>query len=258
MLTQGHILSQGMSVSLIEMLNWIYLLIVVSGLFTLFSEWIEMLRLLGVTTITVHNSTLGQAASNVLLHYEKTGFITIRQTRPLVSATDFGADIQLRSTIALSDCMYRNMYSIEHIIVIDLDEIIIPESGRDYFEMMTQINKTLDVSTYRGYQFSNVYFVLEPDIFPDAADLSQPAYSTFMRYRRRLAPSRPGWHTKSIINPRLCAFVFNHYCVYSIHQFKVNAVQVMCSCWIVFIIRCFEHNISLQKSWTFKNSTSSY
>jgi hypothetical protein len=177
-----------------------------------------MLRLLGVTKIVVHNSTIGQAASKVLHHYEKAGLIDVRQTRPLVDPADKHiSDKRLRDSIALSDCMYRNMYIIDYILVIDFDEIIVPQRTYNYSEMIVEIKSSLNKSYWQSYQFLNVYFLMERE----AADLSQPAYSTFMRYRRRLAPSRPGWHIKSIINPRVCAFVFNHYCLYGINHFKV-------------------------------------
>ena len=177
-----------------------------------------MLRLLGVTKIVIHNSTLGVAASRVLLHYEKTGLVQVKQTRPLVDATDESySDQDLRNSVVLTDCMYRNMYRMKRIFVIDLDEIMIPQTSLRYADMITQMNNTFGL----GLIFRNHYFMMDLNLHPKAVDFSEPVYSSVLRYRQRLAPSEPGYHVKTLVNPAVCAFVFNHVCLYGVDSFKV-------------------------------------
>ena len=186
--------------------------------FDFISEWVEMLRLLGVTKIVVHNSTLGVAVSRVLLHYQKTGLVQVKQRRPLVGATDeIHSDRGMRNSIVLTDCMYRNMYSMKRIFVIDFDEIIIPQTALRYSDMITQINSTFGL----GLVFHNHYFMMDLNVHPNAVDLSEPVYSSVLRYRQRLAPSKQGHHVKSLVNPAVCAFVWNHLCLYGVDNFKV-------------------------------------
>ena len=186
--------------------------------FAFISEWVEMLRLLGVTKIVVHNSTLGVAVSRVLLHYEKTGLVQVKQRRPLVGATDeILSDQTIRNSVVLTDCMYRNMYRMKRIFVIDFDEIIIPQTSLRYDDMITQINSTFGL----GFVFHNHYFMMDLNVHPDAVDFSEPVYSSVLRYRQRLATSKQRYLVKSLVNPAVCAFVWNHLCLYGVDNFKV-------------------------------------
>ena len=62
--------------------------------------------------------------------------------------------------LIISDCFYRYMYEVEHIAVIDLDEMIIPIKHSTWGDMITGLAAKEDVSSYT---FQNNFFTLPKD-----------------------------------------------------------------------------------------------
>ena len=171
-------------------------------------EWIELNKILGVTEINIYNSDLVSDTLAVLKHYETQGMVKVHNAPPPLPSWDYWPK-KLAVIAALNDCMYRNMYRYNHTIVIDFDEVIVPQKHLTYDEMFENIN-----SFHKGkhanrpaLQFRNAYFFL--DLPPDE-DL--PKALTSQRYRHRTKISPPGYSVKSITNPRKCVVMMNHYC----------------------------------------------
>ena len=96
-----------------------------------------------------------------------------------------------------------------YIIVIDTDEVIVPRTTSNYSSLMKQLDVQRNVPGVAGftYVFLNIYFLLDFD-----QDASKPYYLRTMRFRHRVRPKSYGYAPKSIVNPRQCSVLFNHYC----------------------------------------------
>ena len=72
----------------------------------------------------MYEDTVGPEVSCLLSHYTRTGLLTLLPWR-----LDMQSQKEIRTEglfAALNDCLYRNMGSVEYLVMIDLDELIIP------------------------------------------------------------------------------------------------------------------------------------
>ena len=72
----------------------------------------------------MYNDTISDEVSCLLSHYINQGIVTI-----LPWKLDMISQKEIRTEglfAALNDCLYRNMKSVQYLIMMDLDELIIP------------------------------------------------------------------------------------------------------------------------------------
>ena len=173
-------------------------------------EWLEMQRILGVSLVTIYNNSLSEQNANIFRHYAKTGFVDFRQSHNFVP---YRAEttIHMHMSPVINDCIYRNMHRFRKILVIDLDEIIMPHNGHTLADMMREIDQsqiaTQEKHPAQSYAFRNIYMFL--DVPPDESISSK---LVTLRYRKQAAPSPVGYSSKSIIDPQSCTHMHNHYC----------------------------------------------
>ena len=168
-------------------------------------EWIELNRILGVGEFNLYDSHLNQEAIKVLQYYSDLGVVKLHKSTPAVDNWCHWCQ-KLTVISAFNDCLYRNMYRYKYTLVIDVDEFIIPHKQPNLhrmLEMLTKKNKEQP-----GFIFRNAYFFMDFD--PSGTN---EEYVITTRYLTRLHPSKQGYAPKSIVNPRHCVVVLNHYCL---------------------------------------------
>ena len=174
-------------------------------------EWVEWMQLLGVTEINVYNSSLHIASLEVLKHYLHTGLMWIGQSAPPLNDWCFFCQ-KLAAIAVLNDCIYRNMYRYEYAVVVDFDEIIVPRLDDNYHALINRLSTASLTNAGNSsmpavdFEFRNAYFFFEFGPFSNQINLFSA------RYLHRLQPSAIGYSPKSIINPRWCVVMQNHYC----------------------------------------------
>ena len=173
-------------------------------------EWLEILRVMGVSGVTVYNNSLENESARIFLAYAKEGFVDFRQSHNFLR--DEGElTIHMHMSPVINDCMYRGMYKYKKIIVTDFDELIIPRTVTSYQAMIDQIDKQQipdNDHPAKHYLFRNNYFFLD---IPGEDPYQSPHLIT-MRHRKKVPVSEPGYAIKSIINPLSCRGMHNHYC----------------------------------------------
>jgi hypothetical protein len=174
-------------------------------------EWIEAYRLFGVTKFNIYDANLTDPKTrNVFEYYARRGVVDLLKLPPSVDGDYSEEAVRLSSPTSLNDCMMRNMHSSRFIVVVDLDEIIVPRQHVNYTAMLAAVNVALglnDSSAYHTYSFRNAYFFT---YFPP--DVTQPHFLRTARLRYRAPPSDYLFGAKSFVDPRRCLSVFNHYC----------------------------------------------
>ena len=130
-------------------------------------EWIELNNILGIEEFNFYESDLSDEAIKVLQHYASTGLVRLQHVAPpIFDKLNCNANCHLTSTTAtVNDCLYRNINRYKYIVILDLDEIIIPHRSKilHLHELIDQVNK------HRGpgkppviqYSFMNMLFLLE-------------------------------------------------------------------------------------------------
>ena len=127
-------------------------------------EWVEMLNLMGVSKIVLHNDSMAARASNVARHYANLGLVEIVQVETLYNHNT--EDLYMRNALLLTDCMLRNMYNMKNILVIDVDELIVPHKVYSLSEMMRHLH-TVQLgrkdSLVSDNVFRNIYYIIDQE-----------------------------------------------------------------------------------------------
>ncbi len=122
-------------------------------------EWVEMQRILGVTGIVLYNTSLNLQTSRVLNHYYSIGYMDVRQAWR-VAEKFYRDEIGLLNQLVLNDCLYRYMHTFKHIMILDPDEVILPQG----FATLPGMISHLSHDVYPGaaeYHFGQAFFVME-------------------------------------------------------------------------------------------------
>ncbi|CAJ0949468.1 unnamed protein product [Ranitomeya imitator] len=127
---------------------------------------IEMYKLLGASRVTIYNTSCGDNVDKVLRHYIQEGVVDVipwpidtylKTSKKWKYVEGLDSEIGYYGQIAsLNDCMYRNMFKSEYVLLNDIDEIIIPVKYWDWSTLMRNLQKR--------YPYVNV-FIFENQIF---------------------------------------------------------------------------------------------
>lgn len=123
-------------------------------------EWIELNRILGVNFFTLYNHTTGPDVNRVLQYYEKQGVLEVIQWNLPMGVdtwprTNTPVEIHYFGQLAASnDCLRRNRNFTKYLVIIDLDEFIIPraEGAITLSQMMEKLPES------GSYVFCNTFF----------------------------------------------------------------------------------------------------
>ena len=139
-----------------------------------FIEWMEMLKVLGVSEVTMYDGGIYKKSKTILDYYIKQKQLNVhRMDQPLNVPGE--ESILLGMSASLNDCMYRNMWRYRRLICIDFDEIIIPKMYPVYSELIAAVDrhfrKTTGGKAIASFTFRNAYFFL------DVKNTSAPSFS---------------------------------------------------------------------------------
>lgn len=125
-------------------------------------EFIELNKILGVEHFTLYNHTIGKEVDCILKSYADQGVINI-----LPWKLDMKSQKEIRTEglfAALNDCLYRYMYQYKYILMIDLDEYIVPHTNTSLPELMRYLHTKADARKIGAISFQNSFFYLQwPD-----------------------------------------------------------------------------------------------
>lgn len=177
-------------------------------------QFIELNRILGVSRFTLYNDTVSDEVSCLLSHYIKQGIVVL-----LPWKLDMTSQKEIRTEglfAALNDCLYRNMKKVQYLVMMDLDELIIPYQSPTLTGLLADLSKRSLVQAGRkvapqqvsSYSFQNGFFYLQwPDRVPSSS-LPLPAL-TKTRRRHKLHP--PKQRSKYICLPTEVKEAGNHF-----------------------------------------------
>ena len=172
-------------------------------------EWLEMQHILGASLVTIYNNTISDPTARVFQYYKSKGFVDFRQSHNFIPYR-YEQTIHLHMSPVINDCIYRNMHRFGKLLIIDLDELIMPQNGFTLSDLVQEIEQTQGRAAHhpaRSYAFRNIYM-----FFNSPPDMTQPESLVTLRYRNQAKPSPKGYSTKSMIDPQACTRMHNHYC----------------------------------------------
>ncbi|XP_051949822.1 uncharacterized protein LOC127620655 [Xyrauchen texanus] len=178
-----------------------------------FAQTIEMYKLLGIQRVVIYNTSCGPDLEKLLQHYEREGILEvvswpIDQFLNPSSGWNFKehkGDLHYYGQLTtLNECIYRHMYQSKYVLLIDIDEIIMPYKHADLPSLMEDLQSAHpDVGV----------FLIENHIFPktqfeDSGKYKRPEWKdvpgiNIMEHIYR-EPDRKNVYnpTKMIVDPR--------------------------------------------------------
>lgn len=116
---------------------------------TMIVEMHEMYRILGVRESTTYEFSMRPQTAKVLKYYASTGMLNLVQWPIPPIKTNV-----LAQRAALNDCLYRMGHKYHYVIVLDLDELIVPRATDDLLQLLERLYEP----EYGSYLFQHAYF----------------------------------------------------------------------------------------------------
>ncbi|XP_058790320.1 uncharacterized protein LOC131663739 isoform X2 [Phymastichus coffea] len=176
-------------------------------------EFIELHKILGASHVTLYNDTLGSEAGCALKYYEARGLVTLLPWHHL----DMVSQREIRTEglfAALNDCLYRSMYSYEYLVLLDLDEFIIPRHDETILDLIRWMNTRVNGKTTGAYSFQNAFFYLQwPDdpYVTTSRRATEAGLITLRKTRRRSKLHPHKQRSKYVCRPRDVVETGNHF-----------------------------------------------
>ncbi|XP_041978225.1 uncharacterized protein LOC121732421 [Aricia agestis] len=170
-------------------------------------EWFELNRLLGANHFYMYNESLSAPVSCLLEHYQKQGLVTLLPWKlPIVSKIEIRTEGQFA---AFNDCLYRSMSSAGWLLVIDVDEVILPRRERTLTALLTALRAAYNPPSKApsAFLFRNAFFYLR---WEDDAEAPAPLV-TARKTRRWAAPHAIKNRSKYALRPRDAVELGNHF-----------------------------------------------
>lgn len=195
-------------------------------------EWVELLKLVGANRISFYHYDVHPYMNAVLKYYQKEGFIHLQPMSlpgtelnvQSIRREIFKKKIAVRrqqEVIPYNDCFYRNMYHYRYIVLLDIDEIILPLQDFTWIEMLHRLKQTLRTNeTYAAISARHVYF-FHQSIHDIARRLSGPSrliydqipyyFHMLKQIERTSIYTKPKAYVKTFFDSEHVIAVHNHY-----------------------------------------------
>lgn len=174
-------------------------------------EWIELNRLLGAEKFFVYNISTASNAARVLDFYSKRGVVEIVQF--ILPVDEKGKLIQVHyfgQVAALNDCLYRNKYESDIIVILDLDEFIIPhyENVTSWYGIIDELQQA-ETYIFRSTFFRKEWDNLDTDT-QNKTEVNTHKLITLQKVQRENKIFRFGSRTKYFTRPENVSSVMIH------------------------------------------------
>ena len=145
-------------------------------------DWVELNLALGAEIITVYLQNVPESFYTLILPYIKRGVVEVIDWKlkpPLID----GYTKCWGQVGTINECIYRNLYRVKYVALIDIDEFIVPQKKQN----MTEVLHNLEIlrPNASSYTFMNIYFTKDGVSLPELKssikchNMSWPRYFTF-------------------------------------------------------------------------------
>lgn len=124
-------------------------------------ETIDISRALGADHFFVYNHSVSSATDAVLRHYERLGILTALQwPLPTLDVWYYGQNL------AINDCVYRNRFVSQFVVIQDTDELIVPHRHNSWLELIYAAESEFSIKSLGepfkklvgSFSFESAYF----------------------------------------------------------------------------------------------------
>ncbi|KAK4872699.1 hypothetical protein RN001_014728 [Aquatica leii] len=196
------------------------------------TEWIEMMTLLGAHKIFMYNLHVHPNVSKVLKYYEKQERVEIVPLSLPAGQPNilFWQHIYLENRVThkfqgeiipYNDCLYKHMYEYKYIVLVDVDEVIVPLNGSTWKDLLGYLHQKVGTD-YDAYNVRNLYFFTDL-LFKHSWFNDVPEYMHILNHINRDPNiTQPGYNIKSFHNTETVLSLHNHYPVACLRGYCEN------------------------------------
>lgn len=195
-------------------------------------EWTQLQLLLGADKISFYVFDVHKNTQKVLNYYKDIGKAeTIALTLPgdepnLISERsqylrDNVWQKRRLELVPFNDCLYRHLYTHKFIVIIDIDESIVPIIHDNWKEVIDYIFEYDPdaIRKYASFSVQNTYFFDTFDNLNKKHVKNIPPEMYMLRHIHRSANfSQPGFAVKSFVSTNSTLAVFNHYALFPLYN----------------------------------------
>lgn len=194
-------------------------------------EWLEMLQIVGAKKVFLYDLEVHPNITKVLDYYQQQNFVELTKItlpgnqpnlpgfRHLYLKNKLTHKRQ-NELIPYNDCLYRNLYSYEYLVLLDIDEVIMPLIHDNWSDLMKEVQRlSLAERNYTraSYNVRNVYFlddlgVGEPQMKHTEHEVGIPRYLHMLQHVYRSQNyTKPGQYVKCFHNTERVVSLHNHF-----------------------------------------------
>ncbi|XP_037293717.1 uncharacterized protein LOC115452130 [Manduca sexta] len=170
-------------------------------------EWFEMNRLLGASHFYMYNESLSAPVGCLLDHYRRQGLVTLLPWKlPIISKVEIRTEGQFA---AFNDCLYRSMAAAGWLLVVDVDEVVVPRRERTLPALLAALRASYSPPSKApgAFLFRNAFFYLR---WEDDSEARAPLV-TARKTRRWATPHALKNRSKYALRPRDAVELGNHF-----------------------------------------------
>lgn len=156
-------------------------------------EWIELVHILGADKIVMHYLHNHENVEKVLRYYEQKGIVELvpyslagdQPNLPLLRTLYLGHGTyqkRLSEMISLNDCVYKNMYNYEYLVVMDVDEILIPVQLYTWQELVAEVRRQVPPESVTQSFFAFNVLFYDDDTHPTDRYRDIPPYLHMLQH----------------------------------------------------------------------------
>uniref|UniRef100_A0A1I7VZC9 Glycosyltransferase family 92 protein n=1 Tax=Loa loa TaxID=7209 RepID=A0A1I7VZC9_LOALO len=188
-------------------------------------EWIEMQLITGADTITVYTYYVPRKMQQIPINlpgespnqvYIRSHFIWRNRQQK-----------RRHELIPYNDCFYRHIDTHKFVLILDIDEVIVPLKHDNWSAMLDNIITTFHDKNLKKIEVTSIS-IRNVFKFPSNISLLNsfvPPYMYMLRNRRKSETlSKPGEYGKVFINTNSIATVFNHF---ALHRHRADVANTL-------------------------------
>ena len=164
-------------------------------------DWVELNIALGAEIITVYLQNVSESYYIAMLPYIKEGIVEVLDWNlkpPLIP----GYTKHWGQTATISECIFRNLYRVKYLALIDVDEFIVPQEKMTVIELLNELEELMESKSFSpaSFIFYNTYVYNDGVSLPEVATATKCPKKAWPRYYT---------NTKRVANPEKEHFAFH-------------------------------------------------
>ncbi|GAB6033633.1 hypothetical protein CHUAL_013692 [Chamberlinius hualienensis] len=204
-------------------------------------EWVHLLKLIGADKIFFYEFEVHPNVAAVLNYMEANQMAEVipltlpghqpnlQELRSIYLKKMIGRK-RLNEIIPYNDCLYRNLYLYKYVVLLDIDEVIMPTSTSSWKALMEQIQSIVELNKPKDYKAAsynvrNVYFF--SDLHDAKAEEGIPEHLYMIRHVVRSSEfSKKGRYVKCFHDVSQVKALHNHYPLFCLPGFSCATFDI--------------------------------